>query len=195
MSKKLKFIYRKKEDKYIVDYSRVNDIKTERFSILKQINQSHDMFIVLDTELLGVVNPQMNRDNLPLATNEGQQNILNLFLNKNIPHSIRKKYVDYQKKVFGLPVGKSEHNEEVNLAFYFKTGSIGEEIYKQLLCVYDYMIGIESLCDIEVVLDKFRNGEFSYIQDTKSFKYDLVDSLFMRHFYTNYDLKKNIIIR
>ncbi|HRX16552.1 MAG TPA: hypothetical protein P5123_09570, partial [Spirochaetota bacterium] len=182
--------YRKKEDKYIVDYSRVNDIQTERFLFLKQINQLHDMLIVLDTELLGVVNPQMNRDKLPLATNEGQQNILNLFLNKNIPHSIRKKYVDYQKKVFGLPVGKSEQNEEVNLAFYFETGSIDEDIFKQLLCVYDSMIGIESLCDIEVVLDKFRKGEFSYIQDTKSFKYDLVDSLFMRHFYTNYDLKK-----
>jgi hypothetical protein len=190
MDKKVKFKYRKKEGKYIVEYSRVKDIKAERFAILKQINESHDMFVVLDTELLGTVNPEIEREKLPLATREGQNSIMGLFVNKDIPNSMRHKYVDRQKKMFGVPMGKTEREEEVNLAFYFDKGRLDYDIFEQLLCVYDYMIGIESLEPIEELLDKFSLGEFSRIQDTKAFKYELVDSLYMRHFYTNYDLNK-----
>ncbi len=54
-----------------------------------------------------------------------------------------------RKKMFGVPMGKTEREEEVNLAFYFDKGRLDYDIFEQLLCCYDYMIGIESLEPIE----------------------------------------------
>ena len=188
MDKKVKIKYRKKENKYIVDYSRVKDIKAERFSILEQINKEHDLFIVLDTEILGTIDPEMKRENMPLSSREGQNSILGLFVNKDIPNSMRHKYVDQQKKMFGVPMGKTERIEEVNLAFYFGKQALDYDVFDQLLCIYDYMVGIESLQPIEELLEKFSQGELTRIQDTEAFKYELIDSLYMRHFYTDYEL-------
>ncbi len=190
MDKKVKVRYRKKEEKYIVEYSRVKDVKAERFLILQQINASHDMFVVLDTELLGTAEMNSDRDKLPLGSRDGQNSIISLFVNKDIPNSMRHKYVDKQKKMFGVPMGKSEKKEEVNLAFYFDKGTIDYDVFEQLLCYYDYMIGIESLIPIEELLDRFNQGELTSVQGSNLFKYELIDSLYMQHFYTDYNLNK-----
>jgi hypothetical protein len=186
VDKKLKIKYRKSENKYIVDYSKTSDTKQVRFELLEQLNNKEDAIVYIDTSLNKADEKYAKGLFYDLTKEDSRDMIIKYLEESGFEFEYRFRKRELVVTLLGFSTSKKDIVEDTLMIIIVPKGTMTNEFFNYLLCTHDYMMGIKPTNPTSTYISDFLTNDFKRIDTIEGFTYKLVDSHFMRHFYTGY---------
>lgn len=187
MDKKLKIKLNKQLQKYTVDYSRVVEKDKVKFDILSKVNQQYECLFMINTALDMSQNAINDYRGLNLLVEEDYNTLMNFLNSSQCTFSLRRRSREVIKSILGFNTGKKEIVKDVLLAVGLKRGDLDQKMFDRLCCSHDFMLAIDPKEDLDKLVQDFEKGEFNSADETNSFNYTLVDSQWMKFFFSSLD--------
>lgn len=187
VDKKLKIKLNKQLGKNTVDYSRIADKDAVKYEIFSKINQEFECLLMINSAL------DMSKSAIaeyrgPNLLEEDAYQAMHSFLeDSGCAFSLRHRSREVQKSVLGFVTGKKEIVKDVLLGVALTKGSLTKTMFDQLCCSHDIMLSVDPKEPLEKLLRDFESGVFNSADETSAFAYTLVDSQWMKFFFTNVD--------
>ncbi len=186
MGTKLKIKYRKKEDMYVVDYSRVANRKKTRFELLQILNKDKELVIFIDTSLGKIDKKHSTGDYYDFENENSRKTLVDYLIEQHLEYRLRSRKRESSVKMFGISTGKRKIVEDILVAVVVEKEKLSEELFDYLLCTHDYSIGIDATKDLSSIIREFSNADYIRLDEMEWFDTTLVDSHFLGFMYTGY---------
>lgn len=187
MDKKIRIRQNKREGKFTIDYARVQDRKAVRLDILKQINKSHELFIMINTAIDMYQSSQGAGPGLNLAMDEGYQEAEAFLRDSGYAYCLKKTKKEFGRTILGFSTGKTELRPVALLAVALGKSQLSRGFFNTLGCSHDLMIGIDPAKPARTLLDEFEGGKFDSTDPEGYFAFTMIDSQWLGYFYTDLD--------
>lgn len=187
VDKKLKIKLNKQLQKYTVDYSRVLEKDKLKFEIFSKVNQQYECLLMINSALDMSKNGIDDYRGLNLLVEQDYNELMEFLTSTGCAFSLRRRSREVQKSVLGFTTGKKEIVKDVLLAVGLKRGELDQKMFDKLCLSHDFMLAVDPKEDLDKLVQDFEKGEFSSADETKSFNYTVVDSQWMKFFFSNID--------
>jgi len=187
LDKKIRIKFNRRVGKFTIDYSKVHSTNTVRFDLLKQINDSHDVFIMVNTAIDMCQTIKKTDRHLNLATDQGYQMAEAFLQGSGYDYRLKKAKKDFSKSIMGFSTGKTESRTVALMAVAVGKGQLSQDFFDTLGCSHDLMIGIDPKKPAGSLLDDFERGLFDSIEQEGNFAFTMIDSQWLGYFYTDFD--------
>lgn len=187
LDRKLKIKLNKKQKKITVDYSKIIEKDLLKFAILSKISETYDMLFMINTALDMSKNSVDDYRGINVTNETDYQSLVDYLKQSGLSHSVRKRPREVNRTILGVTTGTKDIIRDVLIAVVLKKGQLDQERFDLLCQSHDFMLGIDPKKDMTSLLHDFESSEFSGVDDTEVFNYVLVDSQWMKFFYTNLD--------
>lgn len=185
MDKKIRVKLNKRENKFTIDYSKVHDRNTARFDLLKQINGSHELFIMVNTAIDMSQSMPRSANRLNLVTDHGYKAAEDFLKGSGYEYCLKKTQKEFGKSLMGFSTGKTELRTVAFMAVALGKGQLRQDFFETLGCSHDLLIGIDPVRSAGTLLEEFESGKFDSIDQDGNFAYTMIDSQWLGYFYTN----------
>jgi hypothetical protein len=143
MDKKIRIKPNKRDGKFTIDYAKVHDRNSVRFDLLRQINRSHELFIMVNTAIdMGQSIPR-SANRLNLVTDQGYREAEDFLNGSGYAFCLKKTRKEFSKSLMGFSTGKTELRPVVLMAVVLGKGQISQAFFDTLGRSHDLMIGID----------------------------------------------------
>jgi hypothetical protein len=187
MDKKIRIKLNKRENKFTIDYSKTQDKNTVRFDVLKQLNASYELFIMVNTAIdMGQSIPRGGQ-HLNLATDQGYQEAEAFLKGSGYDYCLKQTKKEFNKSLMGFSTGRTELRTIALMAVALGKGQLRQDFFDTLGCSHDLMIGIGPAKPVRTLLEEFECGKFDSIEQDGNFAYTMIDSQWLGYFYTDFD--------
>ena len=187
MDRRIRIKLNKRDGKFTIDYARVHDRNAVRFDLLRQINVSHELFIMVNTAIDMCQSIPGSARRLNLATDQGYQEAETFLKESGFEYCLKKSTKEFARNIMGFSTGKTELRPVTLMAVALGKGQLRQDFFDTLGCSHDLMIVIDPAKPARTLLDEFEGGEFDSIDQVDDFAFTMVDSQWLGHFYTDFD--------
>lgn len=167
MVKKIKVRYDKNLKKNHIEYHRLVDKSTYRYSVISELNKRYDLAFLIETQLGSVNKP----DQLNYA-----RVIEGLFAKYSLRYQIRPMEIAGTKNLFGMFAGGNKTVTHFAITFIVPSNSITREMFDDFLCEYDVQIGYKMIKSQDELFDDMLKGYLNNVFDPEYFEQSLYDS-------------------
>lgn len=187
MDKRIRVKLNKRDGKFTIDYAKVHDRNTVRFDLLKQINVSHELFIMVNTAIdMGQSIPR-SAHLLNLATDHGYQEAEAFLKGSGYDYCLKKTKKEFSKSLMGFSTGRTELRSVALMAVAVGKAQFRQDFFDTLGCSHDLMIGIDPAKPTRTLIEEFEGGKFDSIDQSGNFAFTMIDSQWLGYFYTDFD--------
>ncbi|MFH2113188.1 MAG: hypothetical protein ABIJ86_01610 [Spirochaetota bacterium] len=187
MDKKIRIRLNKKEGKFTIDYAKVRDRNTVRFELLRQINVSHELYVMVNTAIDMSQSIPRSAHLLNLTTDQGYQEAEAFLKGSGYDYCLKKTKKEFSKSLMGFSTGRTELRPVALMAVALGKGQLRQDFFDTLGCSHDLLIGIDPVRPPGTLLDEFENGKFDSIDQSGNFAFTMFDSQWLGYFYTDFD--------
>jgi hypothetical protein len=187
LDKKIRVKYNKHTGKFTIDYSKARSIHAARFELLKRINASHDLFIMVNTAIDMCQSIKKNAHRLNLATDQGYKEAEAFLRGSGHDYRLKQTKKEFRKSLMGFSTGKTESRTVALMAVALGKGRLSQDFFDTLGCSHDLMLGIDPARPAATLLDEFESGLFDSIEQNGNFAFTMIDSQWLGYFYTDFD--------
>jgi hypothetical protein len=160
---------------------------TVRYELLKQINGSHELFIMINTSIdMYQSSPEGGRI-LNLAAEKGYQEAEAFLKGSGYTYCLKKTQKEFSKTLMGFSTGRTELRSVALMAVAIGKGQLRQDFFNTLGCSHDLMIGIGLAKPSVVLLEELECGKFDSIDQSDGFSFTLIDSQWLGYIYTDFD--------
>ena len=185
MDKKIRIKHNKRDGKFTIDYARVHDRNTARFDLLRQINLSHELFIMVNTAIDMSQSMPRSANRLNLVTDQGYKEAEDFLKGSGYEYRLKKNQKEFGKSLMGFSTGKTELRTVALMAVSLGKGQLRPDFFEILGCSHDLLIGIDPVRPAGTLLEEFESGRFDSIDQDGNFAYTMIDSQWLGYFYTD----------
>ncbi|MDX9957566.1 MAG: hypothetical protein RBT68_03905 [Spirochaetia bacterium] len=187
MDKHIRIKRNKRDGKFTIDYARARNRNAARFDLLRQMNLSHDLFIIVNTAIdMGQSMPRSAKL-LNLTTDQGYQEAEGYLKGSGYEYCLKKTQKEFGKSLMGFSTGRTELRTVALMAVAVGKGQLSQEFFDTLGRSHDLLIGIDPIRPVATLLEDFEAGRFDSIDQDGNFAHTMVDSQWLGYFYTDWE--------
>jgi len=187
VDKKIRVKFNKRAGKFTIDYSKVRGRNEARFDLLKRINESYDLFIMVNTAIDLCQSFPKSFTRLNLATEQGYKEAEAFLQGSGYAYSLKATKKEFNRSLIGLSTGKTALRTVALMAVALGKGQLRQDFFDTLGCSHDLMIGIGPRKSADALLEEFKGGVFDSIEQNGGFAHTMIDSQWLGYFYTDFD--------
>lgn len=187
MDKKIHIKQNKRDGKYTMDYSKVQHRNTVRFDLLRQVNESHELFIMVNTAIDMSQSVPRSTHLLNLTTDKDYQEAEAFLKDSGYDYCLKKIKKEFNKSLLGFSTGRTELRPVALMAVALGKGTLRQDFFDTMCCSHDLLIGIDPARPAGILLQEFESGGFDSIDQSDNFAFTMVDSQWLAYFYTDFD--------
>jgi hypothetical protein len=187
MDKHIHIKRNKRDGKFTIDYARAKNRNTVRFDLLRQINASHDLFIMVNTAIDMSQSMPRSANLLNLTTDQGYREAEVFLQESGYDYCLRKTKKEFGKNFMGFSTGRTELRTVALMAVAVGRGQLTQEFFDTLGRSHDLLIGIDPIRPATILLEEFESGRFDSIDQDGNFAFTMIDSQWLGYFYTDLD--------
>ncbi|HAE20909.1 MAG TPA: hypothetical protein DCG47_01100 [Spirochaetaceae bacterium] len=188
ISSKIRVKLNKRAGKFTIDYSKAASADAVRFELLKRINGSHELFLMVNTAIDLCQKFPKSAHRLNLATEQGYKEAEAFLQASGYAYRLKATKKEFNRSLMGLSTGKTALCAVALMAVALGKGQLRQDFFDTLGCSHDLMIGIDPRRPSGTLLEEFESGIFDSIERNENFAYTMIDSPWLGHFYTDFDL-------
>ena len=187
MDKRIRIKLNKRDGKFTIDYAKVQDRNAARFELLRQVNRSHELFILINTAIDMCQSIPRSARCLNLATDQGYKEAEDFLKGSGCEYCLKKTKKEFGKTLMGFSTGRTELRTVALMAVAVGKAQLSQEFFSTLGCSHDLMIGIDPVRPTATLLEEFESGKFDSIDQDGYFACTMIDSQWLGYFYTDFD--------
>jgi hypothetical protein len=187
MDKKIRIKANKRNGRFTIDYAKVRDRNAVRFDVLKQINATHDVLIMVNTAIDMGQSIARSANLLNLTTDEGYRKAEVFLEESGYEYCLKKTKKEFGKTLMGFSTGRTELRTVALMAVVVGKDQLSQDFFDTLGRSHDLMIGIDPSRPAATLLEDFESGKFDSIDQDGNFAYTMIDSQWLGYFYTDWN--------
>lgn len=180
---KTKVKFDKSLNKYHIYYEKLKDKNPYRYNILKEVNDRSDMFILIETHLGSINDPDPQ---------EFARELERKLTANSIQYGIQPMEVRVKKNILGVFSMNKNPIKDFSISFCLKKATLTEELFNEILCEFDLQIGYNLLKTADEIQEDIRKGYFNTSDTSAYYGETVFDSMIFHKFLATEDVSQFI---